>query len=123
MIELKNCPFCNSANVALKAIVEPRAWWWIECAACEARGPRTVREDLAQMGWNLRASLSDYINSKHVLEERVEQLSKGLRRILADSQHEYPTIARLARRTLEENNEGDTPSPDSDTPSEGQTGT
>lgn len=119
---LMNCAFCKSSNASLKSVTEPRAWWWVECYHCEARGPRTVREDLARMAWELRADISDYINSKRVLEERVEQLSKGLRRIVADCKNEYPTIARIASRTLEENNEGDLRSNDGDLPSQGQAG-
>jgi hypothetical protein len=128
---LRPCAFCNSADVAAKHTergVDPgtggaQDWWYIECGACESRGPLCVRQDLAATGWNMRAEIGELTNTKRVLEERVEQLSKGLRGIATDCASEYPTVARRARRTLEENNEGDVRSPDGDIPSQGQAGT
>lgn len=120
-IELKPCTFCAHKQVAVKN--RQPDWWWVECGGCEARGPLAVREGLARLGWNLRAEMGNLLNSNRILEERVEQLSKGLRGIATDYAAEYPTIAKRARRTLEENNEGDVPSPDGDAPSEGQAGT
>lgn len=123
MEQPKRCAFCGSADVGVRnGIVALYTRWWIECHACEARGPLTSREDLAVAGWTLRAEVGELLSTKSVLEERVEQLSKGLRGIAQDCAAEYPTIARRARLTLEENNEGDVPSPDGDRPSEAQPG-
>jgi len=119
--DLKTCAFCNCAKIAIRQSDDGK-WWWFECSGCEARGPRTVAENLAFIGWHMRAEVGELLNTKRVLEERVEQLTKGLKGIAADYAAEYPTIARRARRTLEENNEGDIPSPDGDHPSEAQPG-
>lgn len=127
---LQSCAFCRSDKSSMghsESGVNPATsgaqdWWWIECGACKARGPLCVTKDLAAMGWNMRADVGDIMNTKRVLEERVERLTKGLRGIATDYAAEYPTIARRARRTLEENNEGDIPSPDGDRPSEAQPG-
>jgi len=119
---LRPCAFCNSGDVKLGRRERDSDWWYIECGACEARGPLCVRRDLAASGWNLRAEVGELMNTKRVLEERIERLSKGLRGIATDCAAEYPTVAGRARRTLEENNEGDIPSPDGERPSEGRPG-
>ena len=58
--ELKPCPFCGSAHVAI--VAEDRGnlvarWWYGYCHDCHACGPEDLGRSGATESWNTRAPL------------------------------------------------------------------
>ena len=67
MSELKPCPFCGGkANFSLGKAGEGEDWHYLECAECEAMGPRVqyaahniaIKEAIAS-AWNTRTPTPD----------------------------------------------------------------
>jgi hypothetical protein len=50
----KGCPFCGIQGSVWGVKEDDGSAFWIECAVCKARGPRTTLEGLAMPMWNRR---------------------------------------------------------------------
>ena len=57
--KLKPCPFCQrdgwTVGFRTNYYAIPRRLYWIECCACNARGPEAESVELAKLAWNRRA--------------------------------------------------------------------